>query len=106
MSDLIADHTCKTVNSVRFFSALRNSPLRRVTLWSIAAGGNDRSCSNDHSRAGNDALFYRLLESNVCIPCAFGSQITNGREARLERVAQVICRSGHAQAERLACNLI
>src|SRR5262245_28651678 len=55
-ADLIANDTSQAVDAIGFFGALRNAPLRRITLRCIAAGCDDRACDGEHARTRDDAL--------------------------------------------------
>jgi hypothetical protein len=97
-TDLIAHDTRQTINTVSFFCALRHGPFRRVTFWSITTGGHDRARRDEHSWTRNDALFNCLLETDVGVARAFRSEIANGSETGLQRVAKMVCCSSDAQA--------
>src|ERR1044072_421681 len=106
MSDLIPDHARQAVDSVGFLGALRYTPLRSITLWSITARSDDRSRDDDHSRSWNDALLDCLFETNVGVPGAFSTEIANGCETCLKCVSEVISGSCDAQTQRLVRDLI
>src|SRR2546427_3902857 len=95
--DLIA-HNANQAVAIRFFGPLRHAPLGRITLWAVASCRDDRPRHNQHSRTWNDALLDGLLQTDIRISCALGSEIANRRVAGHERVSQVIRRASHTES--------
>ncbi len=89
-SDLIARHPDQFVVSVRGLGAEREGEFGR-SLRIVAARSDDRACRDDHPGSGNDAAFNRLLQPDIGVSSAFGSQIAYGRDSRHEGC---VCVSG------------
>ena len=104
--DLAADDACHRVDAVGLFGALRDVPFGRIALRAVAPGGDDGAGRHQHARTGNDALIDRLLQADIGVPGAFRAQIANGREARQQRVAQVVHRARRPERQRLVRHLI
>jgi hypothetical protein len=105
-TDLIANNTNQTVHSVGFLGALRNAPFGCVAFRGIAARGHDRARYGKHAWPRYDALRNRVAQADIGISRSFRSKIPNGGETGEQRVAQMICRSRHAQCQCLVGNLI
>src|SRR5664279_231218 len=106
LSDLAAHRMDDPINTIRLLGALRNIPARVEALRAVRARRDDRARHDEHARAGNYSLLDGLLEPDVGVARALGTQIANGGEAGEQRVAHVVRRARDAKGERLVEHLI
>ena len=96
---LIANNPRDRVDPVSFLRSLRNhvSVFGGEPLRPVFTGGDDRLGDDIHSRARDDPLGDRHLETNVGIPGALSSEIANRGEPGHERGLCMVDRPGNAK---------
>ena len=85
---LLARRLPRLHRSVDELRSLRDRHLRRVSLEVVAAGRRDGPRSRRTSAAPGCALLDRPLDAHVAVAGALGLDVTDGREALLERAAR------------------
>ncbi len=102
-ADLVARDASQLLDAARLLGALGHRELEPARA--VAAGGDDRARHGHDPRSGHDAAGNRPRDPHVVVSRAFGAQVADRREARLQRAARMDHRSRDPLGARLRQHL-
>src|SRR5438067_2163786 len=97
--DLFANDFAKGF-AIGLVCPLWDTPLRGEIARRVSARRHDRLRGDEKSRAGDDPLLDRTLDTDIGVPRAFGAEIAESREAAKQIGFGMDCRTTNPFGER------
>src|SRR5207247_8946833 len=85
MPDLTTHHAHDLLRAARLLGALRRIEGVPGAARPVAAGSDDGARDREDARTGHDPLLDGALELDVAVQGAFGAEVAQGGDPRLER---------------------